>query len=577
MLILILLIVTGCRQSSHHNPWHIWSSAAPDFDSVVELAERAYGRNLGHDTIRRLTDSLVSMSGRMGASSLMKGRAHYFRARLLQNYTSYADHMEEVKEEIKKAYACYGDTSGYPYDMFRLYELESRLPPRDFERQYHDGVAIISKARQFGDSITMATAFINLGITLRRIGDDEAAFDCFREARHIFRQFGMTDWYKRASLSIAKVLPDSMLEKRREIYTDLRDYAKTREDTLLTLRALHNLYLLDYDPDYLHECISLTSSNSSYKSLASYYSAGMALHYLKLSEKTVSGLGNKDFIGRKKFTDDEKLGLLYADKAMVNYSEEMLPEYSIIVFSSIAAAKAMQGDTASALDAVSKYIHLTDSLSKVNSGREVVKTRALREMTKSRLEVQRVSEQRKLTMLAVALPLIILFIGILMALMRRRDMLRRIKAKTELSLVQSRLQLAMSRLAIQEHSNVMKSASRKINSLMSSGVMSSEDMDDIRQALEQNLDISGAESFQKSFSELNPDFEGRLKERWPSLTDGQLRLCSYIAMGLNNRQISAVTGMGYNSLLVTRHRLRNRLGLKKDERLEDVLGDYTTF
>lgn len=68
----------------------------------------------------------------------------------------------------------------------------------------------------------------------------------------------------------------------------------------------------------------------------------------------------------------------------------------------------------------------------------------------------------------------------------------------------------------------------------------------------------------------------RMKEDYPTLTEGQIRLAALIASGADSRQICGILNVEQSSVHKSRYRLRQRLGLSKDESLEDFLRRYNS-
>lgn len=79
------------------------------------------------------------------------------------------------------------------------------------------------------------------------------------------------------------------------------------------------------------------------------------------------------------------------------------------------------------------------------------------------------------------------------------------------------------------------------------------------------------ESFQEIYSKLNPDFQSNLKKRHPDLSEGQLKLAVYIAIGMTTQQISKMLAIDHSSVNKNRYRLRSKLGLERSDSLEDYL------
>ncbi|MEM9545734.1 MAG: triple tyrosine motif-containing protein [Bacteroidota bacterium] len=78
-------------------------------------------------------------------------------------------------------------------------------------------------------------------------------------------------------------------------------------------------------------------------------------------------------------------------------------------------------------------------------------------------------------------------------------------------------------------------------------------------------------TFQIHMDELNQVFTQKLKTEFPSLTMYDLRLCTYIKMGLSTREIAEMMHVLPSSINVSRSRLRKKLGLEAKEDLFSFL------
>jgi response regulator RpfG family c-di-GMP phosphodiesterase len=68
--------------------------------------------------------------------------------------------------------------------------------------------------------------------------------------------------------------------------------------------------------------------------------------------------------------------------------------------------------------------------------------------------------------------------------------------------------------------------------------------------------------FKLRFAEVHTGFYDALLNRYPSLTESDLRLCALIKLKLSTKEIAAVINLSVNSVKVSRSRLRSKLQLK---------------
>ena len=83
--------------------------------------------------------------------------------------------------------------------------------------------------------------------------------------------------------------------------------------------------------------------------------------------------------------------------------------------------------------------------------------------------------------------------------------------------------------------------------------------------------VEVSEDFRLYFNEVHPDFIRRLSGRFPALTPTDLRLCSFLLLGMTTKEIAALTFREVRSVESSRLRLRKKLGLSADQSLHDFL------
>lgn len=78
-------------------------------------------------------------------------------------------------------------------------------------------------------------------------------------------------------------------------------------------------------------------------------------------------------------------------------------------------------------------------------------------------------------------------------------------------------------------------------------------------------------TFEIQMDELHQEFYKKLKEKFPGLSLNDLRLCAYLKIGLNTKEIADLLNVLPSSAFITRSRLRKKLELKPEEDLYDYL------
>ena len=99
-------------------------------------------------------------------------------------------------------------------------------------------------------------------------------------------------------------------------------------------------------------------------------------------------------------------------------------------------------------------------------------------------------------------------------------------------------------------------------------------IEEIIRNLEQDSDESTWDEFEVRFHRVHSDFNKKLLKQFPDLSANELRLCAFLKLNMNTKEIAAITYQSTNSIDTARSRLRQKLGLGKDDNLIGFLNQY---
>jgi len=77
--------------------------------------------------------------------------------------------------------------------------------------------------------------------------------------------------------------------------------------------------------------------------------------------------------------------------------------------------------------------------------------------------------------------------------------------------------------------------------------------------------------FEEAFNNADKDFLKKIKEKHPSLTSNDLRLCAYLRLNLSSKEIAPLLNISSRSVEVKRYRLRKKIGLPHESSLTDYI------
>lgn len=77
--------------------------------------------------------------------------------------------------------------------------------------------------------------------------------------------------------------------------------------------------------------------------------------------------------------------------------------------------------------------------------------------------------------------------------------------------------------------------------------------------------------FKLHFEEVHPNFFSVLEQKFPSLSENELRVCAYIKMRLNNTEIMSLLNLAPKGLETARYRIKKQMKLSKKEDLNEFI------
>ena len=89
-----------------------------------------------------------------------------------------------------------------------------------------------------------------------------------------------------------------------------------------------------------------------------------------------------------------------------------------------------------------------------------------------------------------------------------------------------------------------------------------------------NKNVKDEESwniFIEAFDNADNNFLKKVKEKHPSLTPNDLRLCAYLRLNLSSKEIAPLLKISVRSIEIKRYRLRKKMNLTHEEDLVEYL------
>ncbi|MEE1964570.1 tetratricopeptide repeat protein [Allomuricauda taeanensis] len=93
----------------------------------------------------------------------------------------------------------------------------------------------------------------------------------------------------------------------------------------------------------------------------------------------------------------------------------------------------------------------------------------------------------------------------------------------------------------------------------------------LRKINEELKDDDNWEYFKQSFEQVHPDFYTEIKQKYPGLTQNDLRMLAFLKMNLSYREIGNILNITTDGIKKARYRLRKKMNIDSDDSLHDVV------
>lgn len=97
-------------------------------------------------------------------------------------------------------------------------------------------------------------------------------------------------------------------------------------------------------------------------------------------------------------------------------------------------------------------------------------------------------------------------------------------------------------------------------------------LQELRDAIRESMRNDNVwQQFQTNFDIVHSGYLSLLGERYPSLSQSERRICVYLKMGLRSKEMAPLLNMTPRSVEMLRHRIRQKIGLRRSDNLSEFL------
>lgn len=490
------------------------------------------------DSLLQELENLPETAG----DSLLEARCDYWTI-IINNNRGY---NKEVSERLKAICGSI-DSATYTYDFMRIREemyIRSGFSPA---RMFGILLESLEFYRTAGDSVSELHTLGELGRAMWNIGEYSRSLEYVDKTLELSRMMRLK--IKELSALNNKAIMLHQLghtDEARKIMEHLDTVSALRSDTVLWHDFLCNATWFLNRPEYLYTALTLCSTPDERCEI-----------YLLMNT-----IYETDRDSVAKYT------------SQINALMDSLHDLTTIARSHMAryVNYRHRGETDSALVALEHYSAMSDSAKNASAPSEIRTLDQRHELAMFEALTDAHKRQSELKLLITMLTLAIVMIAGGLAgwqlWIRTRQRMHRMRLETE----SARMGMAASKLTIASKAQVLNSLDSRISDMQTAGNISQRDAGVLRSVIAVDRAAADEDSaLIKQHEKIHSDFYIRMKQRYPDITEGQLKFASFILMKMSSKQISRLLMIQPEAVKKRRHRLRMVMGLAHDDSLEDAL------
>lgn len=473
-------------------------------------------------------------------------------------------------------------------------------------------------ARIIGDSLQVADVQLNYGILLCEQGNLDEGTKNFEEALRFYESHGEDDAVSLALLNIGVVMKMIGEFGKARTYiewsTKMEEVSGYKSQLVIRYYNLADLYLetgqLTTAYDYCMKTLGVANEIGTrpfvsecnlllgkYYYLAGDYKAAGA--YFQAAADSVQNSNDKPlkanillWYSRSLIKSGNLDSAIKLAEDAVSLSEELqLPVNRKEAAQVLSEAFEKAGNLSEALAWYKKFQVYSDSLNFTNQHKEISRIEARYNFDKKEQENEllrnqaSLQEQKLRTRNVVTIGLvtgIILSLVIILLLVRRSQDVRLLFRQQQLinlkhleeleqELDGKNRELTSKMMFLNQKNDMITRLIARLQDIRDNTEHSTEEIVTLVNELRSDAPQGSWKEFETQFIQVHPGFYQRLFERHPELTSNEQRLCAFLRMNLNTKEIASITGRSPKSIEVTRSRIRQKLALGRNLSLSSYL------
>ncbi|OFY51623.1 MAG: hypothetical protein A2W85_08165 [Bacteroidetes bacterium GWF2_41_31] len=448
------------------------------------------------------------------------------------------------------------------------------LDKGDFDLALKHFLLALDNANLNHDSINLIYVNLNIGTLYQQLGKFDNALDSYLKSLEISRLTNNT-------IGLALAYSIGIIYKERKDYqTALKYYTMAIppcielgkfDDVANIYNNMSNVYMLQKRyldaANILRKSINLSATHGNNRQLGIAY-ANMG------KTKELQG-----------FYDS---AIYYLDLSRAVFVELGMRNLESIALRMTSEAYEKDHDYKNALFYHKEYILVADSIRSEKVEKQIAELQLSYETEKkdkeNKLLKKDIEFEKGKSHYLLLLALLLTFTGIVSLILfyfiRKSALTRKQLAESKATALEAKLEgqkreLTLGALSLSrnlEFINSLINELRELSGFVTDGGM--RPLNNIVKKLGQQQSNSSWKEFEKRFSEIHSNFYSRLLEEYPTLTQSEVKLCAFLKLGMNTKEICSLTFQSVRAVEASRLRLRKKLNIASCENLSMFLQKY---
>lgn len=537
----------SCGCETPVDPMFRWpASGCPEADSLLVLFEHMRQTGNDSDMQRQIVDRMYDCGSQGKFRNRVMARAMYCDARI-----KLSRHRTGDFDRLRKAALVLIDSVEDTYDFYKWKALNRDSTSYENYRIQLEALGFFNSA---DDRREMACRYEYMGCMMLELDNRPRAHELFERAYSLFKAIGDTLEATKALMNIAVSSPPAYADS---VLRTLLRHPSIISNNSYNIRVLVNYYTSTDSLRYLSEAIDICRRNpvDSIECLSLFYAY----------------LGN--YHTRHGNYDE---GLRMLEKALSIMPQDYPADYQHCIYQGLADTYRKTGlfrESAMASEREDSLESILDD----DARHSYLINADLRAEIEQLEKDRNLSEERMRWVYTSVILAIVLLTVIIIFLLYRRSKLRSMEAlKAELRFKESRNKMLMASAVIEEKEKLIGELSQRLGHMSKDEPAVKEHAGEMLGIINRhNLDRAERECFLKVCENNDVTFESELRKAYPTLSERQIKIAAWIAAGVDSAQIARIFNIDHLSVNKARYRLKAKLGLSKDQNLDEFLRQFS--